>query len=347
MAKDPGQTLRTASLFRLRATPKTVRQTLGGNDLVDLWKLTPKVRSSLNLRLSGLAKRANADVTLLNAAGRVLASSRKPGNKVETLSNILLTPGTFYVRVNLRRGSADTRYALTLSATPTSDQFGNSFETATSLRTATGSGSDFVGNSDPDDFIRFSPLVAGRFDFTLTGLTDDANLELYDSNRNLILTSTNSGTTDEQINQRLTGIAGSTYYLRILPAVGKQTNYTFNYAFVPDTPTRTASGLQYIDLATGNGPTPTSGQTVTVQYTGILVDGTKFDSSRDRNQPFSFAIGTGQVIPGWDEGLSSMSVGSRRQLIIPPNLAYGSRGVPGTIPPNATLIFDVEIIGIS
>lgn len=108
----------------------------------------------------------------------------------------------------------------------------------------------------------------------------------------------------------------------------------------------TESGLKYIDLEVGTGATPQQGNTVVVHYTGTLEDGTKFDSSRDRGQPFSFKIGVGQVIKGWDEGVGSMKVGGRRQLIIPANLGYGARGAGGVIPPNATLIFDVELIRI-
>ncbi|WP_339458503.1 FKBP-type peptidyl-prolyl cis-trans isomerase [Nodularia spumigena] len=108
----------------------------------------------------------------------------------------------------------------------------------------------------------------------------------------------------------------------------------------------TPSGLKYIELEEGTGATPERGQTVVVHYTGTLENGNKFDSSRDRNSPFEFKIGTGQVIKGWDEGLSTMKVGGRRQLIIPAELGYGSRGAGGVIPPNATLLFDVELLGI-
>ena len=110
--------------------------------------------------------------------------------------------------------------------------------------------------------------------------------------------------------------------------------------------TTTESGLQYEDIVEGTGAMPQSGQRVTVHYTGTLEDGTKFDSSRDRNRPFSFTIGVGQVIKGWDEGVASMRVGGQRNLIIPPELGYGSRGAGGVIPPDATLLFDVELLRI-
>lgn len=108
----------------------------------------------------------------------------------------------------------------------------------------------------------------------------------------------------------------------------------------------TESGLQYADLQVGDGASPEKGDTVVVQYTGRLEDGTVFDSSYQRSQPFSFTLGVGQVIQGWDEGVASMQVGGKRRLVIPPELAYGSRGAGGVIPPNATLEFDVELLDV-
>jgi len=152
----------------------------------------------------------------------------------------------------------------------------------------------------------------------------------------------------------LFGNSSQTKAIALTPSVNSQEN-TINQETIialnindldVETAVTTDSGLKYIDITEGNGVTPEIGQTVTVHYTGVLENGKKFDSSRDRNQPFSFKIGVGQVIKGWDEGVATMSVGGRRQLIIPPDLAYGSRGAGGVIPPNATLIFDVELLGI-
>lgn len=108
----------------------------------------------------------------------------------------------------------------------------------------------------------------------------------------------------------------------------------------------TASGLKYDVIAPGTGTEATTGKVVSVHYTGWLEDGTKFDSSRDRGQPFDFVLGRGQVIKGWDEGVSGMKEGEKRKLYIPSDLGYGTRGVPGVIPPNATLIFDVELLDV-
>jgi FKBP-type peptidyl-prolyl cis-trans isomerase len=110
---------------------------------------------------------------------------------------------------------------------------------------------------------------------------------------------------------------------------------------------KTASGLQYWEIKAGTGETAAKGQMVRVHYTGWLTDGKKFDSSVDRGEPFVFPLGAGRVIKGWDEGVAGMKIGGKRQLRIPPELGYGPRGAGGVVPPNATLIFDVELLGVS
>jgi FKBP-type peptidyl-prolyl cis-trans isomerase len=114
----------------------------------------------------------------------------------------------------------------------------------------------------------------------------------------------------------------------------------------PTALTTTPSGLRYQDIGLGLGGGATAGQTVTVHYTGWLTDGTKFDSSRDRGEPFVFALGGGEVIRGWDEGVAGMKVGGQRKLVIPASLGYGSAGAGGVIPPGATLVFDVELLDV-
>jgi FKBP-type peptidyl-prolyl cis-trans isomerase len=108
----------------------------------------------------------------------------------------------------------------------------------------------------------------------------------------------------------------------------------------------TPSGLKYTDIKVGEGAEAKAGQVVDVHYTGWLTNGTKFDSSVDRGKPFSFKLGAGQVIEGWDKGVAGMKVGGKRKLTIPPGLGYGSQSVGGVIPPNSTLVFDVELLGV-
>jgi FKBP-type peptidyl-prolyl cis-trans isomerase FkpA len=117
-------------------------------------------------------------------------------------------------------------------------------------------------------------------------------------------------------------------------------------AAAPSAPVTTASGLKIEELAVGSGALAEKGRAVSVHYTGWLTDQTKFDSSLDRGQPFEFTLGQGQVIRGWDEGVEGMKVGGKRRLTIPPDLGYGERGAGGVIPPNATLVFEVELLGV-
>jgi FKBP-type peptidyl-prolyl cis-trans isomerase FkpA len=111
-------------------------------------------------------------------------------------------------------------------------------------------------------------------------------------------------------------------------------------------PTTTPTGLTIEDVVVGDGAAAAAGQQVKVHYTGWLTNGTKFDSSKDRNDPFVFPLGAGRVIKGWDEGVQGMKVGGKRKLTIPPALGYGARGAGGVIPPNATLVFEVELLGV-
>ncbi len=113
------------------------------------------------------------------------------------------------------------------------------------------------------------------------------------------------------------------------------------------TTTTTPSGLVIEDIREGEGDTAAAGQYVTVHYTGWLIDGSKFDSSKDRDEPFEFALGARHVIAGWDEGVQGMKIGGVRKLTIPPNLGYGARGAGGVIPPNATLVFEVELLDVN
>jgi peptidylprolyl isomerase len=151
---------------------------------------------------------------------------------------------------------------------------------------------------------------------------------------------------------RVTRRAGALSALAIIAAPGALADAAFTAATAQAAgkPVTTPSGLQIIDTQVGTGASPKTGQTCVMHYTGWLYEsgakGKKFDSSVDRGQPFEFPIGRGQVIAGWDEGVATMKVGGKRTLIIPPALGYGARGAGGVIPPNATLIFDVELLGL-
>ena len=130
------------------------------------------------------------------------------------------------------------------------------------------------------------------------------------------------------------------------PTAGAETGAAAPGAAGTEETVTTASGLSYVDIKQGTGASPKTGQTAVVHYTGWLTDGKKFDSSRDRGTPFRFRVGQGQVIKGWDEGVATMQVGGVRKLTIPPQLGYGAAGAGGVIPPNATLVFEVELIGV-
>ena len=143
-------------------------------------------------------------------------------------------------------------------------------------------------------------------------------------------------------------ILGGAAFLVYTTSQNKQAENNLTAAGLPDTSnlTTTASGLQYKDVTVGSGTEAKEGDTVSVHYTGWLTDGTKFDSSVDRGQTFSFTLGQGGVIAGWDEGVVGMKEGGKRILVIPSNLGYGPNGASGVIPPNATLIFEVELLDV-
>lgn len=132
----------------------------------------------------------------------------------------------------------------------------------------------------------------------------------------------------------------------ILIAVPEYAQTNTSPTKVTGKPTSTPSGLQYWDIVVGTGATAVAGKPVKVHYTGWLTDGKKFDSSLDRGQPFEFPLGAGRVIKGWDEGVAGMKVGGKRKLTIPPELGYGSRGAGKVIPPNSTLLFEVELLAV-
>jgi peptidylprolyl isomerase len=132
----------------------------------------------------------------------------------------------------------------------------------------------------------------------------------------------------------------------VTPGLGGETASEKHPANNSNQTITTPSGLQYEDLVAGSGDSPKKGKKVTVHYTGWLMNGTKFDSSLDRNEPFVFTIGAGEVIPGWDEGVMTMKIGGKRKLIVPASLGYGAAGAGGVIPPNATLVFEVILLDV-
>lgn len=180
----------------------------------------------------------------------------------------------------------------------------------------------------------------------ITVIALNANVSVNDASNQAAATTTAGATAGATTGATAGAATGSTPAAAGTTAVvtasaadqGQLTPVSGNEVILPD-------GLKYIDTTPGTGASPTNGQNVTVNYTGYLLNGTVFDSSVSRNQPFSFVIGEGQVIKGWDEGVLTMKVGGKRRLIIPANLAYGAQG-QGSIPPNSTLIFDVELLKV-
>jgi len=146
--------------------------------------------------------------------------------------------------------------------------------------------------------------------------------------------------------RRILGVAAVLTAMCAVPVMAAQEQAAAKGKAADSKTVTTASGLKYIDVKVGSGELAVKGKRVTVHYLGTLENGKKFDSSLDRNEPFSFVLGYGEVIPGWDEGVKGMKVGGKRKLIIPSRLGYGAGGAGGVIPPNATLLFDVELLGI-
>ena len=165
----------------------------------------------------------------------------------------------------------------------------------------------------------------------------------------------NQSTTSTSTSTSASGSAGSAPAATSAPAPAATSAPAPSQPDAKEAPGKTAQGqevalpggLKYVDLKVGDGDIAEAGMKATVHYTGWLTDGTKFDSSLDRGQPFPFTIGAGQVIRGWDEGVKGMRIGGKRHLTIPPEMGYGAGGYPPTIPPNATLVFDVELLGLS
>lgn len=142
-------------------------------------------------------------------------------------------------------------------------------------------------------------------------------------------------------------LSGIIFSVEAISVQSKEVNSTRNKMMAQaNNAIKTPSGLSYVDEVVGSGASPRAGQRVSVHYTGWLTNGQKFDSSLDRGQPFEFTLGQGEVIRGWDEGVASMKVGGKRKLTIPPDLGYGARGAGGVIPPNATLVFEVQLLDV-
>ena len=203
-----------------------------------------------------------------------------------------------------------------------------------------------ISTNSPDLTSFLDPLVNDGD--KITGGADDADSDIaevtyrFNENSEIVIPVNENGEFDLELDLTQVKNSFSTINLTVTDQAGN-TNSSEIVVVVPIT---TPSGLQYADARVGSGATPSTGDRVTVNYTGYFENGTIFDSSQESNTPFSFPLGQGRVIQGWEEGVASMNVGTVRRLYIPSELAYGERGVPGTIPPNTLLIFDVELLSI-